>query len=169
MSAELTRPGCEICEILPQIEPELTLYDGEHWNANLRDNDQALLGTTFITLKRHASELDQLTRLEDTELIIVRNGLVKTLRKVFAPKTFNFSCLKNDAFKRQPDQTPSEAAHVHWHLKPRYGTDPIVINGETFRDPAPGRYLATYERQKPSRETAVIIAQTIRTELGSYL
>src|SRR5688572_4241946 len=160
-------PSCDICEILPQIEPEFVIIDGQYWNANLRDRDQALLGTTFISLKRHASELDDLTLDEDSEFIVIRNGLIRAIRASFSPVTFNLSCLKNDAFKKNPDGTPAEAAHVHWHLKPRYTSSPQVINNEVFTDPLPGKYLSVFERKTPSRETAVQIAQIIRSKLVS--
>ncbi len=143
-------------------DPEFVISDGQYWLANLRHNDQTLLGTTFITLKRHASELDQLTEAEEQELIVVRNGLIKAIRASFRPITFNFSCLKNDAFKVNPDDTSSEAAHVHWHLKPRYGTNQIEFGGTAFRDPTPGGYLSDYKRYRADRNTAIKIAQTIR-------
>lgn len=154
--------NCEICNILPEISPEHTIHQGEYWVANLRERDQTLLGTTFITARRHVPELDLLEPQEEAEFIVIRNALIKATRIAFAPVTFNVSCLKNDAFRHDPDHTPIEAGHVHWHVKPRYGTYPIEFAGETFQDPAPGRYLGSFERHVPRPETAVAIAETIR-------
>jgi len=152
---------CEVCEVLPAIKPEYTLIEGEHWLANLRETDQTLLGTSFITARRHVPELDSLTHEEDSELIVIRNALFRAIRASFEPLTFNFSCLKNLAFTNNPDNTPPDAAHVHWHLKPRYGTAPISFAGAVFEDPAPGAYLESFPRHTPSEATAKAIAQTI--------
>ena len=158
-------PECDVCDFLPRLDSAFVFIDGTYWNANLRDSDQTLLGTTFITLKRHAPELDYLKPEEEDEFIMIRNRLIYAIREAFSPLTFNLSCLKNDAFKNDPDGTPSERAHVHYHLKPRYGTQTLEFHGERFTDPAPGRYLATFERKKPTRETALQIAATIRQHL----
>lgn len=160
-------PECDVCPFVETVPHEFTVVNGEHWAANLRENDQTLLGTTFVTLKRHAAELDQLTPEEDQEFIVIRNGLIRAIRASFEPITFNISCLKNDAFKQYPDNTPPERAHVHWHFKPRYRSEPVKVNGELFTDPMPGRYLASFERHEPSRATALVIAQTIRTNYAN--
>lgn len=155
--------GCEICPYVEASPHEFTVAEGEHWVANLRENDQSLLGTTFVTLKRHEYELDRLTEAENAEFLVIQNGLIAAIRKSFQPITFNISCLKNDAFKRDPDNTPPEAAHVHWHFKPRYTSEPVVVNGEEFTDPMPGRYLSAFERTVPTRATALVIAETLRS------
>lgn len=159
-------PGCEVCDILDDDKNEefAVLVRGHHWIASLRDRDQTLLGTTFITLRRHAPELDYLTEEEESELIVVRNSLIKAIRTTFKPITFNFSCLKNDAFK-EDITTPPEATHVHWHLKPRYGEESIEFAGETFQDPAPGLYLSGFKRHEPPREVAEQIAEAIKSNL----
>jgi diadenosine tetraphosphate (Ap4A) HIT family hydrolase len=155
--------SCEICEILPTIPEPLVIVEDDLWSANLGFQDQSCLGRTYITLKRHASELDELTPAEETSLHIIRNGLIRAIREHFQPITFNVSCLKNDAFKQDPDTTPPSAAHVHWHVIPRYGTTPTFFAGETFQDPAPGRYLPpSRERKRVSDDVAIKIAQTIQ-------
>lgn len=158
---------CEICTIIPEIEPEYTIIDTPYWVANLRNTDQTLLGTTYITVKRHVPEVDMLTKEEDLDFLMVRNGLLSTLRKSFQPLTFNLSCLKNDAFKTNPDHTPTDAAHVHYHLKPRYTSTPTTVNYDTFLDPMPGRYLelSNIERIVPSIDTALHIAAILRSNL----
>lgn len=161
--------GCEVCTVLETEanHPSIVLYRGRDWLASLRAQDQTLLGTTFITLRRHAYELDQLTTPEFQELLVVQNGLIRAIRAAFSPVTFNMSCLKNDAFKEDPDNTRPEAAHVHWHLKPRYGTQAVLFAHDTFEDPMPGRYLdGRHERHAPSTDTAVAIADRIRSKLN---
>lgn len=157
--------NCDICTILPQIQDQYIIHDGEYWLANLRDRDQTLLGTTFITAKRHVPELDYLTPEEEAEFIVIRNAVLRAIRAAYSPVTFNISCLKNDAFAKNPDSTQPEAAHVHWHIKPRYCTRPIEFAGEIFVDPVPRKYLGHFERYKPRPETAAAIAESIRTHL----
>lgn len=157
--------GCEVCPFATAPADEFTIIDGDYWVANLRDNDQTLLGTTFITARNHVPEVDYLTVGEWNEFVIVQNSLIGAIRRSFKPVTFNVSCLKNDAFKKDPDTPPPEAAHVHWHVKPRYRTTPIEFNGETFTDPLPGKYLSSFERNQPQRETAIKIAALIRSNL----
>lgn len=159
-------PGCEVCDILGNDRNEefAVLVRGQHWIASLRDRDQTLLGTTFITLRRHAPELDDLTEVEDAEFAIVRNSLIRAIRDTFQPVTFNISCLKNDTFKHDLSVSP-DATHVHWHLKPRYRDIPIEFAGETFKDPAPGQYLAKFERYEPPRKVSEQIAAAIKSNL----
>lgn len=152
-----TQEGCQICEIIPQILPEHTIYDGQYWTANLRVDDHKLPGTSFITAKRHVPELDDLTLGEELEYIVIRNSLIKAIRGVFEPITFNISCLKNDAFKADPNNTPPSAAHVHYQVKPRYSARSIEFAGETFDDPMPGAYLGRLQPRK-IKDPAVLVA-----------
>jgi diadenosine tetraphosphate (Ap4A) HIT family hydrolase len=160
---------CDVCEIIPNIEPQFTLIDGEHWVANLRNDDQTLLGTSFITARRHIPELDMVDVAGEREFIVIRNSLIKAIRGTFSPITFNISCLKNDAFKPAPDVIPPETSHVHWHVKPRYNSVGMKVNGETFNDPMPGRYLepSRYMRHRPTNETAQKIALLIRDHISN--
>ena len=143
----------------------MVVINGVHWIANLRGNDQTLLGSTFVTLKTHVSELDKLSPAQDQEFVVIRNALIRAMRVSFQPLTINTSCLKNNAFKIAPDDTPPGAAHVHWHFKPRYGTKPMIINDEVFNDPLPGNYLSSFERRTTSKETSRLIAATLRGNL----
>lgn len=145
----------------------MVLIEDDYWHVNLSDQNQALLGWSYITLKRHASELDELTTPEEQALVIVRNSLIRAIRTSFEPITFNVSCLKNDAFRAEPDNTPSKAAHVHWHVLPRYGTQSIEFAGDTFADPQPGRYLSSTGRKSVSPDVALTIARTIRSNIQS--
>ena len=158
--------SCDVCDFLPTIKLEYTFIDTEYWTANLRNTDQTLLGTSFITAKRHVPELDYLTPEEDRDLILIRNALFGAIRRSFSPVTFNTSCLKNNAFT-DPLTIPAEATHVHWHVKPRYRPGVTPVNGEQFYDPMPGRYLelSSYIRHEPSEATAKQIAEIIRSNL----
>jgi diadenosine tetraphosphate (Ap4A) HIT family hydrolase len=161
-----TTEACEICALLPHIPKSMIIDEDEFWIANLGFQDQSLLGRTYITLKRHASELDELTEPEEKSLLTMRNGVIRAIRAQFKPITFNISCLKNDAFRNAPDATPSTAAHVHWHIIPRYGTQPVQFAGDTFQDPSPGRYLVLGREKKTVNEA--IAAEITSAIKGSY-
>lgn len=165
MSQSNSYPGCEICELLPRLPANMKLVENEYWDVNLANQDQSLLGRSYITLKRHASDLDELTEAEEQAFVLVRNQLIHAIRTAFHPMTFNLSCLKNDAFRADPDNTPSTAAHVHWHVVPRYGSQPITFASEQFTDPYPGRYLAIHDSKRISAQVAQKIADAIRAAL----
>ncbi len=165
MNETATYPGCEICAVLPTIPSNMKLIEDAYWLANLRQ-EQLLLGRSYITLKRHAAELDALTSAEEASFLIIRNALLQAIRTSFRPLTFNVSCLKNNAFRDNPNSTPSTAAHVHWHIIPRYSERPVSFAGKVFTDPRPGRYLLPTEHQEASTETATAIAQKIRDNLS---
>jgi diadenosine tetraphosphate (Ap4A) HIT family hydrolase len=141
----------------------MIIDEDEFWIANLGFQDQTLLGRTYITLKRHASELDELTEQEEKSFISMRNGVIRAMREQFSPITFNISCLKNDAFRHDPDTTQPSAAHVHWHIIPRYRTRPVQFADEIFQDPNPGRYLVLGgEKKTVSEDLAAQITSAIR-------
>jgi diadenosine tetraphosphate (Ap4A) HIT family hydrolase len=155
--------ACEICALLPNISKSMIIDEDEFWIANLGPQDQTNLGRTYIALKRHASELDELTEQEEQSLLAMRNGLIRAIREQFKPITFNISCLKNNAFRHDPDATPPSAAHVHWHIIPRYGTQPVQFAGDTFQDPSPGRYLVLGgDKKAVSEDVATKITSAIR-------
>lgn len=157
--------SCDICAIIPDIKPEYMLYEGVHWLANLRERDQTLLGTSFITARRHVPKLYLLTDDEESEFRTIRNTVMRATETAFSPVNVNVSCLMNDALAQDPSNASPDDTHVHWHIKPRYGTQPVEFAGETFLDPAPGRYLAAFERHRPSLETAAAIASAIRSHI----
>lgn len=159
---------CEVCEALRTIPGSLVVEENELWSVNVGTQDQSCLARTYITLKRHASELDELTEQEEVAFRSMRNSTIRAIRLRFNPITFNISCLKNDAFRHSPDTTPSSAAHVHWHIIPRYGTAPINFAGETFQDPSPGRYLSPQRQRKiVSEKVASEIVRAIRNHYNS--
>ncbi len=106
-----------------------------------------------------------MTKEEDESFIKIRNQLIQAQRAAFRPVTFNVACLKNNAFSKDPDTTPSTMGHVHWHFKPRYGTKAINFAGSTFTDPDPGRYDRQLEHRTVDIELASKIADAIKARL----
>lgn len=74
--------------------------------------DQFFPGWTFVVLKRHATELFQLSREERGRLIEEVTAAARALAAIFAPVKLNYELLGN------------QVAHIHWHVIPRLAGDP---------------------------------------------
>lgn len=170
MSLTEQYPFCEICPIIENPDPQeadFRIHEGEFWRVSLRDN-QALLGTSFITLKYHKGGLEELSLDEDDEFRDIRNRLIGALGVAFKPDVVNLSCLMNLAFKPPTDKLPTDdppefvpQPHVHWHLKPRYSKSRRVEE-QVFSDPEFGGYLRIARSQKVSPELGRLIAGRIK-------
>jgi diadenosine tetraphosphate (Ap4A) HIT family hydrolase len=76
------------------------------------NEDQFFPGWVFVVLRRHATELYELSPSERTALIEGVNRVAAALARVFRPAEMNDELLGN--------QVP----HIHWHLIPRVAGDP---------------------------------------------
>jgi diadenosine tetraphosphate (Ap4A) HIT family hydrolase len=74
--------------------------------------DQFFPGYVLLVLRRHATELYELSAGERRTLIEDVSRVAEALSRVFRPVKMNYELLGN--------QVP----HVHWHLVPRLATDP---------------------------------------------
>ena len=89
-----------------------------YWIADLGETivylnpDQFFTGASLLALKRHATELSQLTRGERTQLIEEVTVVARALMDSFAAVKINYALLGN--------QVP----HIHWHVIPRLADDP---------------------------------------------
>jgi diadenosine tetraphosphate (Ap4A) HIT family hydrolase len=76
-------------------------------------DDQFFPGWTLLVLKRHATELFELTREERAQLIEEVSAVARALQQAFgAVRKVNYELLGN------------QIAHIHWHLVPRLADDP---------------------------------------------
>jgi diadenosine tetraphosphate (Ap4A) HIT family hydrolase len=75
-------------------------------------DDQFFPGWTVLVLKRHATELFDLTRDERSRLIEEVSEAALALTMAFEPVKINYELLGN--------QLP----HIHWHVIPRLADDP---------------------------------------------
>jgi diadenosine tetraphosphate (Ap4A) HIT family hydrolase len=107
----VTVPGCRVC--LGQWPPaEQEIADCGSTVAYL-EVDQFFPGWTVLVLKRHATELFELSREERAGLIEEVNAVAAALAAVFRAVKVNYALLGN--------QVP----HIHWHVVPRLAGDPI--------------------------------------------
>ncbi len=105
------REDCWVCQNLDQPK-QLVFYESNTSIAKLNP-DQYFHGYTFLTLKSHMEELHQLTSKTRqsflNDIALVGNALAMALQ----PDKMNYELLGN----AQP--------HLHWHIIPRYKSDPL--------------------------------------------
>lgn len=155
--------NCDVCPIVQapgSAQGRLDIITGEFWIANLRADDQSLLGTTYVTLKEHKESLADLTPEEDDEFIDIRNDLIQAQMRAFGAEVVNVSCLMNNTFQ---DEMP--APHVHYHFKPRY-SQPVEFRGKTFTDPQFGYYLIEKNRKPVSNNFGRHIVRALQRQLS---
>jgi len=75
-------------------------------------DDQFFPGWTLLVLKRHATELFQLSRDERSRLIEEVSMMAEALMDAFHPVKINYELLGN------------QLSHIHWHVIPRLADDP---------------------------------------------
>jgi diadenosine tetraphosphate (Ap4A) HIT family hydrolase len=94
-------------------EPKnLVFYESRTSVAKLNP-DQAFEGYTFLTLKWHEEELYKLADKDRKQFLEDMSLVASTLAKTFKPDKMNYELLGNSM------------PHLHWHLIPRYTTDPM--------------------------------------------
>jgi diadenosine tetraphosphate (Ap4A) HIT family hydrolase len=138
-----------------------TLYETAHWIVKLAD-DQYHLGRCIIDAKRDVGALKDLTYEEWSDLhanIIVK--LEKAIIKSFGTEMFNWSCLMNNAYKKEIEKP---APHIHFHFRGRY-RNPVKFAEEVFSDEEFGHHYNTAKTKKVSQKTFDKIAEEIRKNI----
>ncbi len=102
--------GCPMCDRL-EAESELFIADLGTSRVFLNE-DQFFPGWVFVVLRRHATELYDLSAAERAVLIEDVSRVADALARAFRPVKMNYELLGN--------QVP----HIHWHLIPRLVGDP---------------------------------------------
>jgi diadenosine tetraphosphate (Ap4A) HIT family hydrolase len=94
-------------------EPKnLVFYESRVSVAKLNP-DQAFEGYTFLTLKWHEEELYNLVDKDRKQFLEDMSLVANALSKAFRPDKMNYELLGNSM------------PHLHWHLVPRYSSDPM--------------------------------------------
>jgi diadenosine tetraphosphate (Ap4A) HIT family hydrolase len=147
---------CIGCDWQPnQAEP---IANSRYWRADLIEN-QAYLGRSILSLKRHVERVSDLTAEEWIELKDLINQFEMALTKVLGATSFNWTVLMNDAYKME-DPKP----HVHFHLWPRHRNE-AVVNEEVFVDPNFAHHYDKNAQHIVSPETFEAISNKIKQEL----
>jgi len=148
---------CAICGFTKKGDN--SIFETENWIVSLA-SDQAYLGRSYVTLKRHCGDLAELKSEEWNELFGLIGKLEKSVRKAFGADLFNWTCLMNLAYQNNPPNP-----HIHWHFRPRYGR-PVKFARLTFTDPEFGiHYAREHER---SLKVSEDVQQKIIQEIKKY-
>jgi diadenosine tetraphosphate (Ap4A) HIT family hydrolase len=139
-------------EVAHDYETDL-LRQYENWGVYLHEN-QTYLGRTYIALARDG-EVDPFTDTtvnEQSELLVVVNGLKTALDRLYQPDLLNYANLRNTW------------NHCHWHVVPRYATERTIM-GHVFEDPNWGKNYAPY----PNAELPPEVYEKVKTDLSTEL
>jgi len=90
-------------------------------------DDQFFPGWMVLVLKRHATELFELTADERTRMMDDVTRVASALHAIYTPRKINYEVLGN--------QTP----HIHWHIVPRLVDDPAPLDAVWVVPHAPRR------------------------------
>lgn len=109
----VTDPTCNACQgTWPRADH--CIADLGLTTAYLHD-DQFFPGWTVLVLKRHATELFQLTKEDRARLMEEISKVAQVLTAEFQASKINYELLGN--------QLP----HIHWHIIPRCSSDPAPL------------------------------------------
>lgn len=103
--------GCPMC-CRWEEHRDLRITELEHSFVVL-NRDQFFPGYTFLFTKQHASELFHLDHIVRAGLMEEISKVAKALHTVYQPDKINYELLGN------------MVPHIHWHLVPRFTTDPL--------------------------------------------
>lgn len=104
-------PACWMCRGLEDQNP-LNICDLTYSIARL-NRDQYFRGYTFVVFKRHETELHRLNDSEREGFLEEMVRISGALDQVFKPDKMNYEILGN------------KMPHLHWHLIPRYKSEPF--------------------------------------------
>jgi diadenosine tetraphosphate (Ap4A) HIT family hydrolase len=106
----MSRADCIMCRCVSE-RGDLWIVDLLGSRAYLNE-DQFFPGWVYVVLRRHATELWELTAEERAVMVEDVNQVAHALGRVYRPVKMNYELLGN------------QAPHIHWHLVPRLATDP---------------------------------------------
>lgn len=140
--------SCPLCASRHDI-----IAQSRHWTLILNEN-QATLGRVYFSLRRHETQITELTSDEQADLWNALSAAKSALDTLFKPDHINFLFHMN------------LVAHVHAHLYPRYNT-PREFSGETFEDARFGRHYDPSEERILTPEIFTALLTEIRNTLES--
>ena len=102
---------CPMCEKWVD-DADLQIAELEHCYV-LLNRDQFFPGYSFVFTKEHVTELFHLDRATRQAVVEEVNLVAEVLDKTFEPTKMNYELLGN------------MVPHMHWHLVPRFDSDPL--------------------------------------------
>ena len=104
-------PDCPMCRRW-QDDEDLQIVELQHSYVIL-NRDQFFTGYTLLFAKQHVTELFHLDATVRSELIEEVSRVAAALYAAFKPAKINYELLGN------------MVPHMHWHLVPRFTSDPL--------------------------------------------
>lgn len=104
-------PSCPMCRRWDE-DSDLRIAELPHSYVIL-NRDQFFPGYTLLFTKSHVTELFHLEQEVRSALVEEINGVARALYDLFRPDKINYELLGN------------MVAHMHWHLVPRFASDPL--------------------------------------------
>lgn len=128
---------CLICERVQAAKEGQNPYLIHEFKSSflVLGDHQYFKGYSVLLLKDHVRELHDLTVSRQQELFQELMAAGRAVFEAFKPWKMNYSCYGN--------QVP----HVHWHIFPRYESDPDHLHQPWLHSPDFGKY-PTQEPQK---------------------
>jgi diadenosine tetraphosphate (Ap4A) HIT family hydrolase len=133
-------------------DPDRVIGESEHWLIVLND-DQSLLGRTYLMLKRPEKDVLALTAEEQSDMFTLSKRARTAMEALWDPDHFNYAFLMN--------RTPQ----VHFHIIPRYRQRREFAGG-TFVDPEFGDHYGVGPARKLSPGAYTEILAALRKRLG---
>jgi len=127
---------CESCKFTEADKS--FIFGSEYWRVFL-NSDQAYLGRSVVSAKRHCGSISELTNEEWLDFLNVVKKMEAVFTKTFGAKMFNWTCMMNHSFRGK-----SANPHLRWHFRPRYNKK-VKFAGQVFEDLEFGEHYS-YER-----------------------
>ena len=105
------REDCCMCQCLH--EPTHLVFYESNTSIGKLNPDQYFQGYSFVTLKWHDEELYRLSDKDRKSFLEDMSQVARVLYETFTPDKMNYELLGNGM------------PHLHWHLIPRFKTDPF--------------------------------------------
>lgn len=151
--------NCEFCNLSAEDKKWL-LYEDEYWYLFLADK-QDYAGRCIIVCKQHCESISALGTEQWLSLKNIMTNAETMLKFELGADAFNWSCLMNDAYKKD-----DPAPHIHFHLRPRYAK-PVHIGDAVFTDKKFGHH---YNNKAASldKNTSQIIFELLKAGVDKY-
>lgn len=109
--------NCLLCRVIAEIEQGKNPYFVKEFNTGFAvlEWHQFFEGYTIFISKEHIEELHDLSSVKRALFLKEMGQVAEAVFRVFKPRKLNYELLGN--------QEP----HLHWHLIPRYSTDPSQV------------------------------------------
>lgn len=147
----MRKDWCLICERIEMIKEDVNPYfvaELETGYVVIADY-QYYKGYSIFLCKQHVRELHELEENFKTKFLLDMSIVAEAVYKCFKPIKLNIELLGN------------ADPHVHWHIVPRYGTDPFPNEPAWLVD----KKILRSDESKPTKEELSTLKYQLLDEL----